>query len=67
MEGSDDYDPQMSEFPLKFHDSIRLALQDQRKIGWHNAIKGYLSIEWRSLAEFTMYDAAKAQPGRGSQ
>ncbi|KAI2497835.1 hypothetical protein MHU86_16669 [Fragilaria crotonensis] len=42
------YAPDLSGFPTKMWDLIRTAFTDQEKIGWHNALKGYLSVEWRA-------------------
>jgi hypothetical protein len=54
--------------PKKFHDRIRQAIQDQEQIGWGNAIKGYLSVEWRFLADDSPYDnVAELQEGHGFQ
>ncbi|KAI2490345.1 hypothetical protein MHU86_24235 [Fragilaria crotonensis] len=67
IDGYDDYQPQLSEFPTKFHDRIRVASRDQKDIGWHNAIKGYLSVEWRSMADCDMYGSSQQQMGQGFQ
>lgn len=39
----------INEFPSKFRDGLLKALQDQDEIGWEQAIKGFLSVEWRYL------------------
>ena len=67
IDGCDDYQPQVSEFPTKFHDSIRVASRDQKDIGWHNALKGYLSVEWRTMAACDMYGSSQQQTGQGFQ
>ncbi|KAI2507937.1 hypothetical protein MHU86_6470 [Fragilaria crotonensis] len=47
-------------------DRISSALKDQESIGWDNAVKGYMSVEWRQLAEEDIYDHAnKEQQGEG--
>ncbi|KAI2490403.1 hypothetical protein MHU86_24159 [Fragilaria crotonensis] len=43
----------------------RKALRDQQTIGWDNAIKGYLSVEWRCMAEHAMFDSSPAKPDIG--
>jgi hypothetical protein len=60
------YVPDITEFPAKMRDRIRCALKDQETIGWDNAVKGYMSVEWRNLAEEDMYDHAnQEQQGDG--
>ena len=60
------YVPDITEFPAKMRDRIRCALKDQETIGWDNAVKGYMSVEWRNLAEEDMYDhATQEQQGDG--
>lgn len=56
-----------TEFPAKFSDSIRVALSDQQEIGWENAIKGYLSVEWRNMAEEGIFDTDHTQSRLGYQ
>ncbi|KAI2498083.1 hypothetical protein MHU86_16393 [Fragilaria crotonensis] len=55
------------EYPAKFSNSIRDALQDQQDIGWENAMKGYLSVAWRTMAEDDLFDSDLPIQGRGYQ
>lgn len=41
---------------------IESALHDQEAIGWQNAIKGYMSVEWRTLADMSPYGNDHASP-----
>ncbi|KAI2497542.1 hypothetical protein MHU86_16945 [Fragilaria crotonensis] len=60
------YDPDISGFPMKLWGIIRNALSDQEQIGWQNAMKGYLSVEWRAIAETDPYGTAiMTQEGKG--
>ena len=54
-----EYDPDLTVFPRKMRDTINTALCNQAPIGWGTAVKGYLSIEWRYLAELDTYDNVK--------
>lgn len=69
LENSGDCDDASHEkdYPAKFCDSIRAALSDQQEIGWDNAIKGYLSVEWRKMAEEGIFDTDPIQPRLGYQ
>ncbi|KAI2493732.1 hypothetical protein MHU86_20802 [Fragilaria crotonensis] len=57
-----EYEPDQTVFPRKMRDTIHTALCDQAIIGWGNAVKGYLSVEWRYLAELDTYDNVKEKP-----
>lgn len=60
------YSPDIEEFPRKLQDRIRKALNEQERIGWNNAIKGYLSVEWRLLADLSPYGSTcDEQEGKG--
>ncbi|KAI2497129.1 hypothetical protein MHU86_17390 [Fragilaria crotonensis] len=65
INGDNQYTPTFEQLPTKFHDRIRAALHDQSTIGWDQAIKGYLSMEWRILANESMYGAGQAQNEQG--
>ncbi|KAI2498729.1 hypothetical protein MHU86_15740 [Fragilaria crotonensis] len=65
--GNSDAAFHVKEFPAKFHDSIRAALSDQQEIGWDNAIKGYLSVEWRNMAEEGLFDTDTSRSRLGYQ
>ncbi|KAI2496019.1 hypothetical protein MHU86_18492 [Fragilaria crotonensis] len=66
VEGIVVYDPpSFDQIPSKFHERLRVALRDQQTIGWDNAIKGYLSVEWRCMAEHAMFDSSPAKPDIG--
>lgn len=65
VEGIDVYDPPIDQIPSKFHDRLRTALSDQQTIGWDNAVKGYLSVEWRVMAEDAMFDSSSAKTDIG--
>ncbi|KAI2498130.1 hypothetical protein MHU86_16382 [Fragilaria crotonensis] len=58
------FSPDLTVHPRKFHDRIRRAIQDQEQIGWCNAIKVYLSVEWRFLADESPYENGTRDPGR---
>ena len=32
------FDPSISEYPQKFHESLRKAIDEQALIGWHNVL-----------------------------
>ena len=60
------YIPPVREYPTHIQDQLRKAISDQEQIGWDNAIKGYLSVEWRYLAETSLYENTKdTQDGKG--
>ena len=42
--------PDITSYPSHLHFRIEKAMSDQQSIGWDNAARGFLSIEWRSLA-----------------
>ncbi|KAI2507897.1 hypothetical protein MHU86_6555 [Fragilaria crotonensis] len=65
VEGIAVYDPPFDQIPSKFHERLRVALSDQLTIGWDNAVKGYLSVEWRFMAEDAMFDSSPAKPDTG--
>lgn len=66
LEGTE-YAPEVTEFPRKMRERITIALKAQEAIGWDNAIKGYMSVEWRHLAEENIYDNEKeTQHGTGT-
>jgi hypothetical protein len=64
-----DFQPVLEDYPSKFRDQIGVALCDQRNIGWDNAIKGYLSVEWRSMIAVSAFDSTTddVQEGKGLQ
>ena len=61
------YDPDTSGFPNKFNASIAKALEEQNLIGWSQAVRGYLSSEWRQMASEGIYDTDEFNEGRGHQ
>jgi hypothetical protein len=61
------YAPDISGFPNKFKDSIAKALAEQNTIGWSQAVRGYLSYEWRQMASEGIYDTDEFHDGRGQQ
>ena len=66
LDGEDSpYLPMEADWPAKFTDSLRTAIDDQNNIGWQQAIKGYLSVEWKHLLEIALYNNDQAQEGRG--
>ncbi|KAI2495165.1 hypothetical protein MHU86_19350 [Fragilaria crotonensis] len=65
VEGIEVYDPPIDQIPSKFHDRLRAALRDQQTIGWDNAVKGYLSVEWRFMAADAMFDSSPAKTDSG--
>ncbi len=56
----------LDQFPTNIRAQARAALQDQDDLGWHAAIQGYLSTEWRILANMATSDAIQVQEGRGT-
>jgi hypothetical protein len=46
----EEWSSKVTQFPLLLRDCLKKALQDQAQIGWMQALKGYLSIEWRHSA-----------------
>ena len=66
LEGDDNpFTPATIDYPEKFHDSLRKAIDDQNSIGWQHALHGYLSVEWRHILGMAMYDEVNPQEGRG--
>ena len=61
------YTPDTSGLPIKFKASINRALAEQNLIGWSQAVRGYLSQEWRQMASEGIYDTDKFNEGRGHQ
>jgi hypothetical protein len=60
------FNPPVLEYPTHLQDQLRMAVHDQEQIGWDNALKGYLSMEWRALAETSLYDRpTDTQDGKG--
>ena len=55
----------LNEYPARFHDTLEKAIEDQAKIGWHNAMKGYLSTEWQHALSLAIYDNDNNQEGKG--
>ncbi|KAI2501345.1 hypothetical protein MHU86_13143 [Fragilaria crotonensis] len=53
----------LAEFPSKFRLGLQQALQDQDKLGWEQAIKGFVSVEWRHLLTLGMGDN-ESEPAR---
>jgi hypothetical protein len=47
--------PSLSEFPLKFHSLLSVALTAQERIDWDRALKGFLSRHWAVPAQHSMY------------
>ena len=58
--------PTYSEFPVHFHDTIKAALASQARIGWYQAMKGYLSKYWTILATMDMYHPTAKDPQPGN-
>ena len=66
LDGDDSpFNPNEMEWPDKFTDTLKKALDDQNTIGWNNALKGYLSIEWKQLLALALYNNETQQEGRG--
>jgi hypothetical protein len=51
---SQQYQPNIIQFPSYLHDTLHLALISQDMIGWDNAVKGFLGRYWREAAGFSM-------------
>jgi hypothetical protein len=60
-----DFQPEHTGFPSKFAESIPAALDDQQRIGWNAAIRGYFSINWREMAADGIYDSDTYDTSRG--
>ena len=48
------FNPDTSQFPSHFLPLIADSLRSQAAIGWHQALKGYISIHWTTLASLSM-------------
>jgi len=59
------FQPDLSSYPPHLRALIDKALETQEQIGWHNAVKGYLSIWWRKLASRDSINATDDQESRG--
>jgi hypothetical protein len=46
--------PSISQYPSNLHQLIEEAVQNQNAIGWHQALKGYLSKTWHILAMYSL-------------
>ncbi|KAI2511186.1 hypothetical protein MHU86_3151 [Fragilaria crotonensis] len=53
----------IAEFPSKFRVGLKKALQDQDDMGWEQALKGFLSVEWRHLLTYGIGDN-ETEPAR---
>ena len=56
MDPSEPYAPATSHYPPHLQNLLSQALDEQRSIGWDNALKGYLSQTWSLLARRGMTD-----------
>ncbi len=66
IEGGEYKNPPFKEYPKHLQESIRTAIHDQEHIRWDNALKGYVSVEWRYLAETSLYtNTTDNQAGKG--
>jgi hypothetical protein len=48
------FNPDLTHFPSHLLPYISAALRSQAAIGWHQALKGYISTHWTTLASFSM-------------
>jgi hypothetical protein len=61
-----EWSSKVTQFPPLLPDCLNKALQDQVQIGWMQALKGYLSIEWQhSAAKGTSASEDYQEEGRG--
>lgn len=51
------YCPDMSSYGPHLREAITRAVASQNKIGWDNALRGFLSREWRVLASLDINDS----------
>ena len=58
--------PAISQYPSHLQPLIAEAVRCQNVIGWHQALKGYLSKQWHILAMYSM-DSTKLDQGAASQ
>jgi hypothetical protein len=65
LQAEEEYNVDVDIFPTKFRPSATKGLEDQTTIGWEFAIKGYLSVEWRYMANVDMFDGTSQQEGSG--
>ena len=52
------FNPDLSHFPRHLLPYITDSLRSQAEIGWHQAIKGYISTHWTILASLSMEPTA---------
>ena len=59
------FQPPISEFPSHHHELLIQAIDEQSKIGWHQATLGYLSQTWQVAASVNMFESTSQQPSKG--
>lgn len=58
--------PSITEFPEHFHALLHSALASQARIGWNQAVKGYISKQWSILATMDMHHPTATDTNKGS-
>jgi hypothetical protein len=56
--------PSISQYPIHLQHIIATAVTNQNAIGWHHAVKGYLSKTWSILAMHNMTSRTQDQGAR---
>ena len=64
--GESNFDIEFNEYPTHMHASLNRIISEQNRIGWDNAIKGFLSKSWIDLASVS-YDSDKLSVAEGAQ
>ena len=59
--------PQILQYPCHLHDHIQAALEAQSRIGWEEALSGFLSTHWSSLSSCDMYVPASTDTDLGAK
>ena len=62
---SEPFQPEIESFPQHMQPAIQSALLSQARIGWYQAMKGFLSKRWLELACQDMHDLSKVVESKG--
>jgi hypothetical protein len=60
------FQPDIHSYPPHLQEHTQNAILSQERIGWDNCLKGFLSLEWSSLANFDMLSPSKNEHGKGA-
>lgn len=55
----------LDEYPSKFRQGLKQAIQDQDTIGWKPTLKGYLTVKWRYSFTLGTSDTEAVHEGLG--